>query len=164
MRRRSGSLLRGLRVSEEVEEGQKGVQIRVSAAYLSSILADMGSQGADTRILGVILGVSWRQGADTVSSLVSYAYPTYPVGYTGIHLYRECIRSVSRRMYASYVSHTHLGTDLEVEVQIHKEYMWIHDDTPRYTEYIQNTEKIRILDTIHDKYIRIRIEGKRHLL
>jgi len=41
-------------VSEEVEEGhEKGVQIRVSAAYLGSILADMGSQGADTRILGV---------------------------------------------------------------------------------------------------------------
>ena len=40
-------------MSEEVEEGKKGVQIRVSAAYLGSILADMGSQGADTRILGV---------------------------------------------------------------------------------------------------------------
>ena len=75
-------------------------------------------------------------------------------------MYRECIRSVSRRMYPSYVSHTHLGMDLEVEVQIHKEYMWIHDDTPRYTEYIQNTEKIRILTTIHAKYTKIRIEGK----
>ena len=63
-------------------------------------------------------------------------------------------------MYASYVSHTHLGTDLEVEVKIHKEYMWIHDDTPRYTGYIQNTEKIRILDTIHAKYTKIRIEAK----
>ena len=63
-------------------------------------------------------------------------------------------------MYPSYVSHTHLGTDLEVEVQIHKEYMWIHDDTPRYTEYIQITEKIRILTTIHAKYTKIRIEAK----
>ena len=63
-------------------------------------------------------------------------------------------------MYPSYVSHTHLGTDLEVEVKIHKEYMWIHDDTPRYTGYIQNTEKIRILTTIHAKYTKIRIEAK----
>ena len=30
----------------------------------------------------------------------------------------------------------------------------------RYTEYIQNTEKIRILTTIHAKYTKIRIEGK----
>ena len=54
-------------------------------------------------------------------------------------------------------------TDLELEVEIHmdtKEYMWIHDDTPRYTGYIQNTEKIRILDTIHAKYTKIRIEAK----
>ena len=40
-------------MSEEVEEGKKGVQMRVFAAYLGSILADMGSQGADTRILEV---------------------------------------------------------------------------------------------------------------
>ena len=84
----------------------------------------------------------------------------YPVGYTGIHLYRKCIQSVSRRMYLSYVFHTHLGTDLETEVQIQMEYTWIHDDTPKYTEYIQNTDKIRIPDTIHAKYIKIRIEGK----
>ena len=54
-------------------------------------------------------------------------------------------------------------TDLELEVEIHmdtKEYTWIHDDTPKYTEYIQNTDKIRILDTIHAKYTKIRIEGK----
>ena len=54
-------------------------------------------------------------------------------------------------------------TDLELEVEIHmntKEYMWIHDDTPRYTGYIQNTEKIRILTTIHAKYTKIRIEAK----
>ena len=63
-------------------------------------------------------------------------------------------------MYLSYVFHTHLGTDLETEVQIQMEYTWIHDDTPKYTEYIQNTDKIRILDTIHAKYTKIRIEGK----
>ena len=63
-------------------------------------------------------------------------------------------------MYLSYVFHTHLGTDLEVGVKIQREYTWIHDDTPKYTEYIQNTDKIRILDTIHAKYIEIRIEGK----
>ena len=43
---------------------------------------------------------------------------------------------------------------------IQREYTWIHDDTPKYTEYIQNTDKIRIPDTIHAKYIEIRIEGK----
>ena len=55
-------------------------------------------------------------------------------------------------------------TDLEPEVEIQKEYMCIHDDTPRYIGYIPNTLGIRILDTIHDKYIRIRIEGKPHHL
>ena len=64
-------MLRGLRVSEEVEEGQKGVQIRVSAAYLGSILADMGSQGADT----CILGVSWAYPGAKGQIQYPYVYP-----------------------------------------------------------------------------------------
>ena len=51
-------------------------------------------------------------------------------------------------------------TDLEPEVEIQKEYMCIHDDTPRYIGYIPNTLGIRIPDTIHAKYIKIRIEAK----
>ena len=51
--------------------------------------------------------------------------------------------SSSWRQYVfQYVFHMYSCTDLELEVEIHmdtKEYMWIHDDTPRYTGYIQNT-------------------------
>ena len=51
--------------------------------------------------------------------------------------------SSSWRQYVfQYVFHMYSCTDLELEVEIHmdtKEYMWIHDDTPRYTGCIQNT-------------------------